>query len=215
MTAAPMSLMTDTFRVQSDELAPLLQIPPQVGFPTVQSPEDRIPLRDARGEEVGVLRPESNPHVDFKLGFRLGGSAVCAVTRSHSGHAAIADVRERRFPEAGVDPFLCAVTYTVEIGGSTVYALVKGPRIVSLAEPYVDEADGLRTVEVEIIEMYLAGFDATGSLVTVRGGSRFGLPELPGQIKALSDESDFPASIFFDLTLEVAYWGASREALAA
>lgn len=206
---------TDTFRVWSSELAPVLQLPPQRGFPTIQRRGEKVLLMDQEGRNVGHLVPATNRHSDSHLLSALQGeTAVCVVTESHSANSATADVARRSFPSAGVESFMCAVTYTVEVGEQRISASVSGPRIVSLGDPYESE-DGHRVVDLEILEMYLSGFDAHGSLITVRGGSRFGLPTIPGQVKSIAPGTDFPANLYFDLTLEITNWarhpaGSSR-----
>jgi hypothetical protein len=149
-----------------------------------------------------------NPRTDHYLRREMReNTAVCVVTESHSQQAVIGDIARRQFPGAGVEPFMCAVTYAVEIGDVRLEAMVTGPRIVAVSNARTREDDGRRTVDLEILEMYLAGFANSGSLVTVRGGRKLGLPAISGQVEAVTPESDFPASVYFDLTLELNYWG--------
>lgn len=200
-------LMTDTFRVYSAEKVPVYQIPPQRGFPTIQSKSDRIPVRNADGVEIGLLYPIFNRKCDaYSFSELEDDTPVCVVTTSNSRLSNIADMSKRKFPAESLQSFLCAVAYGVEVNGTCIEAMVKGPRIVDVSEPYTDN-DGFRTVDLEIVEMYLSGYDKNGTLLTIRGGRRFNLPSLPGQVKAINKTSDFPASLFFDLTLEVGYWG--------
>lgn len=200
-------LMTDQFRVSSVPQAPLFQIPPQKGFPTTQRLKDKVPLRDQDGRQVGLLIPVFNKHIDAHL-FDLDEEdlPVCVVEASHSANAAVPDIRQRKIEGPRTATFLCNVTYAVEVDKMNVEAMVSGPRMVAVGEPYTAE-DGRRTVELEITEMYLAGYVRNGALITVRGGKNLGLPVITGQVKADNGKHDFPASLHFDLTLEVAYWG--------
>lgn len=205
-------LMTDTFRVQSHPNAPLFQIPPQRGFPTVQPKTDRIPIRTSAGVQVGALYPMYNRLADVnQIPKSDSDDPACVVIESASKNAAVPDVLARTFPLAGLKPFLCAVGYGVDVNGVRVEAVVKGPRMVQVGDPVVGK-DGIKTIDVEIVEMYLAGYDNFGTMVTIRGGQRFGLPKIPGVVRSLSKANDFPASLQFELTLEVTYWGVLPQA---
>src|SRR5687767_2823590 len=111
-------LMTDTFRVASSDKAPLFQIPPQKGFPTVQSSKDRIPLRDSSKQHVGILYPVFNRRADaHTFSSKDADTPVCIVTESNSRIASTAQIDKRKFLGANLEPFLCAVTYGIEIEG--------------------------------------------------------------------------------------------------
>lgn len=208
--ATEIRFMTDSFRVHSSHRAPLFQIPPQKGFPTVQSRDHRVSLRNEQGNEAGFLYPMRNEHADAHLFSQQEADVpVCVVEESHSPLAAIPDLKQRRFPSPGLESFLCTVTYGVEVAGMRFEATVKGPRMVAVGSSYSHKEDRRTTADLEIVEMYLAGFDGQGGMITVRGGSKLSLPVITGEMKACSTESDFPAELYFDLILEVAYWGAT------
>jgi len=99
------------------------------------------------------------------------------------------------------------VSFGVKLKGLESKVVVQGPRIVQVSDPFIDSEDGLRTVNAEILEMYLYGYDQRGALITVKGGRIFGLSKLQGVIKALKKDSDFPARLYFDLELEIVDWG--------
>ncbi len=189
-----MKLMTEKFRIYSIPKIPLTQVPPAAGFITAMPASARVNLLSNLGQPVGLLTPivKENAAEEENI-------SVCIVTESHARPAS-------SFPNPSVQSFLCEVTFGFEISGFKGEAVVRGPRLVEIGEAFVDKEDGRRTVGVEIIEMYLSGYDSRGSLITVKGGKNFGLPPLPGEIKSLTKKSDFPAEISFDLELEVTDW---------
>jgi hypothetical protein len=187
-----MRFMTEKFRVSSLKKMPMTQIPPKAGFITAMPSKAQVRLLNDRKQQAGFLYPFPTEVIEDHI-------AVCLITESHGRP-------NNEFPLPGVESFLCEVTYGVEVMGMKSKAVVRGPRLVQIGKAFVDKNDGLRTVKVEIIEMYLSGYDPRGSLITVKGGRNFDLPALKGEIKALSKESDFPARISFDLELEVVDW---------
>lgn len=203
----PIRLMTECFRVRNALQAPLIQMPPQKGFPTVQPSKDSIPLIISNETQIGFLYPIFNHRVDACLfDSDSEDTPVCIVAQSHSPMSKIYEISNRQFPETTIVSFLCDVSYGVQFGDMKIETVVSGPRMVEIGQPYISD-DGLRTVDLEIIEMYLSGYARNGVMITVRGGKNFGLPPIPGQAKAITKASDFPANLYFDLTLEVAYWG--------
>ncbi len=189
-----MKFMTEKFRVYSIPKIPLTQVPPAAGFITAMPASARVNLLTNRGQPVGFLSP-----IVTGTAAKDEDIAVCRVTESHARPSS-------SFPNPSVQSFLCEVTFGVEVSGFEGEAVVRGPRLVEIGEAFVDKEDGRRTVGVEIIEMFLSGYDSRGSLITVKGGKNLGLPTLPGEIKSLTKKSDFPAEINFDLELEVTDW---------
>lgn len=203
--------MMESFRVWSTADNPLTQVPPQVGFVTVMPAFRRVAYFDPDGSAMGELFPLV-PRTSEVTHEEEEEIPVCSVTESYVGvirsGAPLGNPQPMAFPEAGeIRSFLCEVTFGADIPGyDNGVVVVSGPRIVEFSEPYVDPQDGLRTAQVEIIEMYLSGYDSRGALIVIKGGSNLGLPPLIGQMKALSAESDFPASLYFDLELELTDW---------
>lgn len=197
-----MRFLTETFRVHALPEIPLTQVPPQPGFITAAPHTANVALLDDRRQIVGRLFP-----VSLKGAPNGEHTSVCRVTESYAPEVAIEAAEGGSFPKGRLESFMCEVSYGVNIQGFESTAVCRGPRLVQLSDPFVDQKDGLRTIDLEIVEMYLAGYDLKGMLVVVTGGKHLGLPPIMGQIKALTQESDFPATLYFDLIVEVAAFG--------
>ena len=114
-----------------------------------------------------------------------------------------------KFPPAGTDRFpSIAKIQIVDIPnpGDEHIIVLTGPVIIERQDPVGDTAAGTRIVETEMVSMDLSGSSPVGP-VTVRAGSSFGLPPSLGEVRQQSPGSDFPATSFFDVFVEIEVGG--------
>jgi hypothetical protein len=119
----------------------------------------------------------------------------------------IATATAATFPAAGKDCMNTALCFKVDINDDGVYdedLCLTGPVCINRGAPYVDQADGLRTIDTEMVSLDMTGYSHFAGQLTIRLA-----PDTHslGQIKQTQAAADMgvdvsletPATSFFDV----------------